>query len=116
MSVNISVAQLRSRAIIDVSKMPWRNQAYQLNSLEIEVTESIFIGSFDVSIEILKQIRDMGVKISLDDFGTGYSSLSHLQRLPITTLKIDRLFIKELMNEGLEMAMTATIIDLAHTP
>ena len=58
---------------------------------------------------------DMGVKISLDDFGTGYSSLSHLQRLPITSLKIDRLFIKELMNEGVEMAMAATIIDLAHT-
>ncbi len=57
----------------------------------------------------------MGVKISLDDFGTGYSSLSHLQRLPITSLKIDRLFIKELMNEGIERAMTSTIIDLAHT-
>jgi len=82
--------------------------------LEVEVTESIFIDSFDTTIEILKQIRDMGVKISLDDFGTGYSSLSHLQRLPITTLKIDRLFIKELMNEGVEMVMTATIIDLAH--
>ena len=54
------------------------------------------------------------MKISLDDFGTGYSSLSHLQRLPITCLKIDRLFIKELMAQGVEMAMTATIIDLAH--
>jgi EAL domain-containing protein (putative c-di-GMP-specific phosphodiesterase class I) len=57
----------------------------------------------------------MGVKIALDDFGTGYSSLSHLHRLPITSLKIDRLFIKELMNEGVEVAMTATIIELAHT-
>ena len=115
MSVNISVVQLRHRDIIDAIRNALEETGLSSNSLEIEVTESILIGSFDASIEILKQIRDMGVKISLDDFGTGYSSLSHLQRLPITNLKIDRLFIKELMNEGLEMAMTATIIDLAHT-
>ena len=100
MSVNISVVQLRNRAIIDTIRNALEESGLSAASLEVEVTESIFIGSFDTSIEILKQIRDMGVKISLDDFGTGYSSLSHLQRLPITTLKIDRLFIKELMNEG----------------
>ncbi len=114
-SVNISVAQLRRRAVIDAIRNALEETGLSANSLEIEVTESILIGSFDSSIEILKQIREMGVKISLDDFGTGYSSLSHLQRLPITGLKIDRLFIKELMNQGVEMAMTSTIIDLAHT-
>ena len=114
MSVNISVVQLRSKAVIEVIKKALMESGLLARSLEIEVTESILIGSFDTSIEILNQIRDMGVKISLDDFGTGYSSLSHLKRLPITTLKIDRLFIKELMNEGVELAMTATIIELAH--
>ena len=64
---------------------------------------------------IFSKLIAMGFNLSLDDFGTGYSSLSHLQRLPITTLKIDRLFIKELMNEGVERALTATIIQLAHT-
>jgi diguanylate cyclase (GGDEF)-like protein/PAS domain S-box-containing protein len=115
MSVNISVVQLRSRAIIDVIKNSLEQTGLPSKCLEIEVTESILINSFDTCIEILKEIRDLGVKISLDDFGTGYSSLGHLQRLPITTLKIDRLFIKELMNQGVELAMTATIIDLAHT-
>ena len=114
MSVNISVAQLRNKDIVDVIRNALKLSGLSAEFLEVEVTESIFIDSFDTTIEILKQIRDMGVKISLDDFGTGYSSLSHLQRLPITTLKIDRLFIKELMNEGVEMVMTATIIDLAH--
>jgi len=115
MSVNFSVVQLRHRAIIDTIKDVLQETGLSPVYLEIEVTESILIGSFDASIETLRQIRAMGVKISLDDFGTGYSSLSHLQRLPITSLKIDRLFIKELMNQGVEMAMTATIIDLAHT-
>jgi diguanylate cyclase (GGDEF)-like protein/PAS domain S-box-containing protein len=115
MSVNISVAQLRSRAIIDVIKNALEGSGLSAGSLEIEVTESIFIGPFDTTIEILNQIRDMGVKISLDDFGTGYASLSHIQQLPITTLKIDRLFIKDLMSKGDKMAMTATIIGLAHS-
>jgi len=115
MSVNISVVQLRHKTIIQAIRNALEETKLSPDSLEIEVTESILIGSFDASIAILNEIRDMGVKISLDDFGTGYSSLSHLQRLPITSLKIDRLFIKEIMNEGVEMAMTATIIDLAHT-
>jgi EAL domain-containing protein (putative c-di-GMP-specific phosphodiesterase class I) len=115
MSVNISVVQLRHSGMLEVISKVLRDTGLPANSLEIEVTESILIGSFDSSIEILNKIRQMGVKISLDDFGTGYSSLSHLQRLPITSLKIDRLFIKELMKEGVEMAMTATIIELAHT-
>jgi len=115
MSVNISVVQLRHSGIIDVISKALKETGLSANSLEIEVTESILIGSFDASIEVLKRVREMGVRISLDDFGTGYSSLSHLQRLPITSLKIDRLFIKELMKEGVEMAMTATIIELAHT-
>lgn len=115
MSVNISVAQLKSMAIVDAVRNALEESGLSADALEVEVTESIFIGSFDNTIEILRQIRDLGVKISLDDFGTGYSSLSHIQRLPINTIKIDRLFIKELMNEGAEMAMTATIIGLAHS-
>jgi len=115
MSVNISIVQLRNRTIVETIRNALEETGLSSDALEIEVTESIFIDSYDATIEVLKQIRDAGVRISLDDFGTGYSSLSHLQRLPITSLKIDRAFIKELMNEGVEMAMTATIIDLAHT-
>jgi len=115
MSVNVSVAQLKSKGIIHAIKAALEQSGLPPECLEVEVTESIFINSFDATVDILKQIREMGVKIALDDFGTGYSSLSHLQRLPITTLKIDRLFIKELMDDGVEMAMTSTIIGLAHT-
>jgi len=115
MSVNISVVQLRQRNFIQTICNALKETGFSADLLEIEITESIFIDSYDSAIEVLQQIRDLGVKISLDDFGTGYSSLSHLHRLPITSLKIDRAFIKELINKGVEMAMTATIIELAHT-
>ena len=114
-SVNLSVAQLRRNTIINTIQKTLAETGLLASSLEIEVTESILIGSSDSSIENLRQIHNMGVRISLDDFGTGYSSLSHLQSLPLTSLKIDRHFIKELMKEGVESAMTSTIIDLAHT-
>ncbi len=115
LSVNVSVAQLRRKAIVDTIKNALLSNKLLPDALEIEVTESILIDAFDSAIATLKQIRKMGVKISLDDFGTGYSSLRHLQRLPISNIKIDHLFIKELTKGGIESAMTSTIISLAHT-
>jgi diguanylate cyclase (GGDEF)-like protein/PAS domain S-box-containing protein len=114
MSVNISVAQLRRRNIIDAIRKALEETGLPPECLEVEVTESILIQSFDAALEVLKGIRDLGVQVSLDDFGTGYSSLSHLQRLPIANLKIDRLFIKEIGQASEESDLTPAIIELAH--
>jgi len=114
MSVNISVAQLRSKGLVDIIKSALHNSGLRPELLEVEVTESLFIESLDAAIEILNTIRELGVKISLDDFGKGYSSLVHLQKLPIMNLKIDRLFIKEIAKDSGENAMIPAIIDLAH--
>jgi diguanylate cyclase (GGDEF)-like protein/PAS domain S-box-containing protein len=114
MSVNISVAQLRRKNIIDSIRDALQVTGLPPECLEIEVTESILIQSFDAALEVLKGIRELGVQVSLDDFGTGYSSLSHLQRLPIANLKIDRLFIKEIVQESEENDLTPAIIELAH--
>ena len=97
-SVNLSPRQFwrpsLARFIID------RLQAARLptSALEVEVTESVLLGAEGGSIDELLQMRAAGIQIALDDFGTGYSSLSYLQRLPISTLKIDRSFIKELID------------------
>jgi polar amino acid transport system substrate-binding protein len=114
MSVNISVAQLRRKNIVDIIKGALEASGLPAEMLEIEVTESMFIDSFESAIEVLNAIRALGVRVSLDDFGTGYSSLVHLQRLPIANLKIDRLFIKEIAKDTDENAMIPAIIDLAH--
>ena len=114
MSVNISVAQLRRKGVVDIIKSALDQSGLRPELLEVEVTESLFIESFDAAIEILNAIRELGVQVSLDDFGTGYSSLVHLQKLPIMNLKIDRLFIKEIAKDSDENAMIPAIIELAH--
>lgn len=114
MSVNISVVQLRRKGLVDTIKSALDKSGLRPEFLEIEVTESLFIESFDAAIEILNAIRALGVQVSLDDFGTGYSSLVHLQKLPIMSLKIDRLFINEITKNSGENAMIPAIIDLAH--
>lgn len=113
-SVNMSVAQLRRKNIVDIIKVALDQTGLSPKYLEIEVTESMFIQSFEAAIEILNDIRALGVQVSLDDFGTGYSSLVHLQSLPIANVKIDRLFIKQISEDSDEKAMIPAIIDLAH--
>ncbi len=114
MAVNISVAQLRRKSLVETIKCALVENKLDPRYLEIEITESLLIESFDSAINILKSIRDLGVTISLDDFGTGYSSLGHLQRLPINTLKIDRIFIKNIDAKTEENDLTSAIIGLAH--
>ncbi len=114
MSVNISVAQLRRKNLPDVIRGALEESGLRPELLEVEVTESLFIESFDAAIEVLNAIRSLGVRVALDDFGTGYSSLGHLKELPIMNLKIDRLFIKEIAKDSDENEMIPAIIDLAH--
>lgn len=113
-SVNMSVAQLRWKNMLGIIKSALEHSGLPPHLLEVEVTESLFIESLDAAIDVLNAIRELGVHVSLDDFGTGYSSLVHLLKLPIGTLKIDRLFIREIAAEGDENAMIPAIIDLAH--
>jgi EAL domain-containing protein (putative c-di-GMP-specific phosphodiesterase class I) len=80
--------------------------------LELKITESI-IQNMD-SIELLNNIKKIGVKISIDDFGTGYSSLSVLKHLPLDYLKIDRSFINDLTTDSTSNAIVKTIINLGH--
>ena len=83
--------------------------------LELELTESIMMRNVDSTIAVLRDLRGLGVRFSIDDFGTGYSSLSHLQRFPLSTLKIDQSFAQDMTRNAANASITRAIISLAHS-
>ena len=96
-SVNLSPRQFWRPSLARFIIQRLQAAGLPTSALEVEVTESVLLNAEGGSIDELLQMRTAGIRIALDDFGTGYSSLSYLQRLPISTLKIDRSFIKDLI-------------------
>ena len=82
--------------------------------LTFEITENLFLSEFDRLAEVLEHICSLGVELSIDDYGTGYSSLSRLRRLPVSELKIDQSFIKEMVANKDDQAVVHSTIELAH--
>lgn len=82
--------------------------------LTFEITENLFLSEFDRLAEVLEHICSLGVELSIDDYGTGYSSLSRLRRLPVSELKIDQSFIKEMVDNKDDEAVVHSTIELAH--
>jgi EAL domain-containing protein (putative c-di-GMP-specific phosphodiesterase class I) len=83
--------------------------------LELELTESIIMKNAEFTIQVLSQLKAMGIKVSIDDFGTGYSSLSYLKHFPVNTLKIDRCFVQDITTDRHDATISLAIIDLAHS-
>uniref|UniRef100_UPI002604B307 EAL domain-containing protein n=2 Tax=Sulfuricurvum TaxID=286130 RepID=UPI002604B307 len=81
--------------------------------LEIELTESMIIDSLEATIAKMDELRALGIRMSIDDFGTGYSSLSYLKRLPFSTLKIDRSFVRDILVDQDDAVMVETMISMA---
>lgn len=111
-TVNISIKQLEQPDFVKMIQEVLISTGLSARYLEIEITESLFMRSFESCILKLKQIRDLGVRLALDDFGTGYSSLTYLRHLPIQVLKIDKEFITDLTDK--DWAIVETIILLSH--
>lgn len=113
-SVNISARQFRTPDLVDNVKEVLENSGLSPQYLELEITESVLMGNMDENIDKLQQIRDLGCHLSIDDFGTGYSNLSYLTRFPISTLKIDRAFIRDLETNQNTAEITHAIIGMSH--
>lgn len=114
-SVNLSVKQFNQPGLVE--NIASLLQEFQLppRCLKLEITESVFSDNLDAAVGLLTQLRELGVQLSIDDFGTGYSSLSYLQRFPIDTLKIDRSFVMQMMENEENLAIVRTIVALAQT-
>lgn len=114
MSVNLSVRNLNTR-LISVIETILSEIQLKTYSLEVEITERALMENIDNNIQILKTLKDMGIKISIDDFGTGYSSLSYLKRFPIDNIKIDKSFIHDIATNPEEASIVTAIIAMSHS-
>jgi diguanylate cyclase (GGDEF)-like protein len=114
MSVNISARQLHEETLVDTVRRTLRATGFDARSLELEITETAAMRDARHTAQILGALRAMGVRVALDDFGTGYSSLSHLVRLPVSTVKIDRSFVRDLLTVPEHAAVAASVIALGH--
>lgn len=113
MSVNISPIQLRENNFIDTLLDITKKHDVKPETIELEITESVFINEIEKTAEKLRAIKEMGFGISLDDFGTGYSSLRYLQTLPFTALKIDKSFVQSITeDDNFSAEITNAIISM----
>jgi diguanylate cyclase (GGDEF)-like protein len=112
-AVNVSPVQFRSRTLALNVASALAASGLAASRLELEITEAVLIHDDEGALEVLHQLRKLGVRIALDDFGTGYSSLSYLQRFPFDKIKIDRSFIKDLAGSGASSSIVQAVVNIA---
>ena len=114
-AVNLSPVQFRSRNLVQVVISALAHSGLSPRRLELEITESLFLAETATNLAILHQLRGLGVSISMDDFGTGYSSLSYLRSFPFDKIKIDRSFVKDLVERSDCVAIVRAISGLGRS-
>jgi diguanylate cyclase (GGDEF)-like protein len=114
-AVNLSAQQFKQKSLVTTVREALAAAGLDPGYLELELTESAVMHDAESSIQVLRQLSDLGVRISVDDFGTGYSSLSYLRRLPLDKLKIDRSFIREVAASRDDAEIVRAIVSLAHS-
>ncbi|KRR04790.1 diguanylate cyclase [Bradyrhizobium jicamae] len=114
-AVNLSPVQFRSRNLVQAVISALAHSGLSPRRLELEITESVFLAETEANLAILHQLRELGVSISMDDFGTGYSSLSYLRSFPFDKIKIDRSFVKDLVERTDCVAIVRAISGLGRS-
>lgn len=112
LSVNISPRQFRRAAFVDDVIAALEKYPIPEKSLDMEITEGIVIQRVDDAIMTMTTLSNRGISFSLDDFGTGYSSISYLKRLPVSTLKIDQSFVRDIIDDRNDRVLVETIITM----
>tara|TARA_B100000678_G_scaffold187679_1_gene156930 strand:+ start:6090 stop:7670 length:1581 start_codon:yes stop_codon:yes gene_type:complete len=113
-SINLSVHNLFDKALYEMLQELIDHTGVSPERLEVELTESAFIGDLGAARDAVQRLRDLGLGVSIDDFGTGFSSFEYLQYLPLTGLKIDRAFVASLSDDEKAQALMACMINIGH--
>ncbi|MEJ2611589.1 MAG: diguanylate cyclase [Candidatus Thiodiazotropha sp.] len=113
LSVNLSAVQLRDTGLSEKFLRVCQKRKIPASKIDLEITESTLIENFEQMQKIITKLHMAGVSFALDDFGMGFSSLSYLQKLPISSIKIDRSFLNSLLPDQQTQAIVSTIISLA---
>jgi diguanylate cyclase (GGDEF)-like protein len=115
LAVNVSPVQFRRGDLIEAVRTALSQSGLAPELLELEITESLFVEEGDTTAQVMRTLCSMGVTFSLDDFGTGYSSLSYVRRFPISKIKIDRSFIRDLPSNPGNLEIVRAIAALAES-
>jgi EAL domain-containing protein (putative c-di-GMP-specific phosphodiesterase class I) len=114
-AVNLAPRQLHKREIYPRIAALLSEQALEPSRLVLEISEDLFLQDSSGIEQSLRQLREIGVRVSIDDFGTGYSSIGYLKRLPIDQVKIDQSFVRDIPQDADDSAIVRGIITLAHS-
>ncbi|MDQ1605099.1 MAG: hypothetical protein QOE01_2944 [Actinomycetota bacterium] len=114
LSVNVSARQLMARGFVDTVKDVLDRTGMEPAALVLEVTESVFVEDNDRVIQMLTDLKNLGLQLALDDFGTGFSSLEYLRRFPVDRVKIDGTFVVDLGKDPATTAIVRAVTELAH--
>ena len=114
-SVNLSPNQLICESLVDDIKAIIKRHNMPATDLKLELTETVMVEYPEIALRILDKLVELGSSFALDDYGTGHSGLNHLQRYPIGTLKIDRVFVEPMLESAQSLEIVHSSIDLAHT-
>jgi diguanylate cyclase (GGDEF)-like protein/PAS domain S-box-containing protein len=114
-AINISAVELRSKQFVEHVRAILEETGLEASYLEFELTETALMQDPQSTVEVLRELKDMGIHLTLDDFGTGYSSLSYLRRFPIDALKIDRSFVHGLCTNADDAKIVSAVINLGRS-
>jgi diguanylate cyclase (GGDEF)-like protein/PAS domain S-box-containing protein len=114
-SINVSAKQFFQTNFVSQVQSSVQRHAINPSLLKLELTESMLLENIEETIANMTALKEIGIRFSLDDFGTGYSSLQYLKRLPLTQLKIDQSFVRDIVSDGSDKAIVRTIIAMARS-
>lgn len=115
LSVNVSAKQFRQADFVEQVQSLINQYALNPSLLKLELTESMLFKDMNSMISTMNALRNIGISFELDDFGTGYSSLQYLKKLPLSQLKIDQSFVRDIAIDSNDRTLVLTIITMAHS-